>query len=85
MDYIPDYLAKAKKAVEQSHACLAQHIETVPVHEIFQGKTAWKGDVEVFTVTGNPKAKRAYAWGYSSELRPGKYEFIAVLEVPPVT
>lgn len=80
-----DYLAEAKKAVERSHNCTAQHVQTVAVREVFQGKTAWEGDVEVFDLTAHPKAKRAYAWGYANEVRGGKFDFIAVLEVPPVT
>ena len=36
----------------------------VPVHEVFNGQTVWHGDVEVFDLTGHPKAKRAYAWSH---------------------
>jgi hypothetical protein len=80
-----DYLAEAKTAVERSHHCTATHLETVPVKEVFQGKTAWEGDVEIFALTGHPKAKRAYAWGYPNEERGGKLDFVTVLEIPPVT
>jgi hypothetical protein len=41
--------------------------------------------VEVFTITNHPKAKRAYAWGYANEASGGKYDFVIVLEIPPVT
>jgi hypothetical protein len=37
------------------------HRATVPVHEVFRGKTVWQGDVEVFDINGHPKAKRCYA------------------------
>lgn len=79
-----DYLAEAKSAVERSHNCTAAHLETVPICEVFQGRTAWEGEVEVFALTGHPKAKRAYAWGYSNEKRGGKLDFVTVLEIPPV-
>ncbi len=79
-----NYLAEAKTAVERSHGCTAQHVETVPVREVFQGKTAWQGTVEVFTIQGHAKAKRAYAWGYPNEDRGGKFDFVTVLEIPPV-
>jgi hypothetical protein len=79
-----DYIAEAKKAIEVSHRCIATHVETVPVREVFQGKTAWEGEVEVFTLANHPKAKRAYAWGYANEARDGKYDFVTVLEIPPV-
>ena len=80
-----NYLAEAKTAVEKSHGCTAKHLETVPVREVFQGKPAWEGNVEVFGIEGHPKAKRAYAWGYPNEKRGGKFDFVTVLEVPPVT
>ena len=46
----------------------------------FSGKTLWKGDVEVFDLTGHPKAKRCYGWSYGEP-----EEFITILELPPVT
>ena len=58
------------------------HVECVPIHEIFQDKTAWKGTVEVFDLIGHAKAKRAYAWQYQDD--PDKIKTIAVLEIPPV-
>lgn len=60
------------------------HEITVPVREMFQGKVAWDGEVEVFAITGHAKAKRCYAWGYPNEKRGGKYDFVTVLEIPPV-
>src|ERR1700694_3205214 len=63
------------------HRCESNHVSSVPVHEVFQGKTAWKGTVEVFDLIGHEKAKRAYAWQYEEG---GKTNTIAVLEIPPV-
>lgn len=79
-----DYLAEARKAVEAMHGCTATYAETVPVREAFRGKTVWEGEVEVFTLANHPKAKRAYAWGYANEARGGKFDFVTVLEIPPV-
>jgi len=68
-------------AIQHLHNCGATWRETVPVHEVFQGKTVWNGHVEVFDLTNHPKAKRAYAWSH----REGKGErFVTVLEIPPV-
>ena len=76
-----DYFEELKKAIRATHGVEAAHVMTVPVKEVFQGKTAWEGAVEVFNVTGHPKAKRCYAWGH----RDGKaWEITAVLEIPPV-
>jgi hypothetical protein len=53
----------------------------MPVHEVFRGQTVWKGDVEVFDISGNPIAARAYAW---SEKPPTGERFFAVLGKPPI-
>ena len=79
-----DYRDRVQVAISQLHNCGATWRETVPVHEVFRGQTVWKGDVEVFDLTGHPKAKRAYGWSH----RDGKHDeterFVAVLEIPPV-
>ena len=79
-----DYLDETRKAIEASHGCKATHERTVPVREMFKGQVAWEGEVEVFAITGHAKAKRCYAWGYPNEKRGGKYDFVTVLEIPPV-
>src|SRR6266700_4031666 len=56
-----------------------RNTKTVVVHEVFQGKTVWRGDVEVFDLSGHPKAKRCYGWSYGEP-----EEFITILELPPV-
>jgi len=53
-----------KNAIRATHGCESLHVKSVPVTEVFEGKVAWKGKVEVFDLVGHPKAKRAYAWSY---------------------
>jgi hypothetical protein len=65
--------------VSELHGCDSKHVESVPVHEVFRGKTLWEGDVEVFDLIGHPKAKRCYGWTYGEP-----EEFITILEIPPV-
>ncbi|PYJ84506.1 MAG: hypothetical protein DME22_12600 [Verrucomicrobia bacterium] len=65
--------------IQHLHNCTAVYSKTVPVKEEFEGKTVWQGDVEVFDLTGHPKAKRAYGWSHGDP-----EEFITVLELPPV-
>jgi len=79
-----DYLAQVQVAVLQSHNCGAIWCETVPVHEVFRGETEWQGDVEVFDLTGHPKAKRAYVWRHLDGAKYERTRFVAVLEIPPV-
>jgi hypothetical protein len=68
----------------QLHNCGAIWRETVPIHEVFQDKTLWQGDVEVFDLSGHPKAKRAYGWSHPENADGTGERFVAVLEIPPV-
>jgi len=64
------------------HGCESRYVESVPVREIFQGRTAWQGTVEVFDLMGHSKAKRVYAWQYQDG--PDEIKTVVVLEIPPV-
>jgi len=76
------YLAMLAKAFTGLHGCEAKHVETVPVIERLQGKTVWRGEVEVFHLIGHPDAHRGYAWAYD---KTSESETVAVLELPPVS
>lgn len=75
------YQAALVKAFHDLHGCEAEHVETVPVIERWQGKTVWEGEVEVFGLKGHPTASRGYAWAYD---KTKGSEIVAVLELPPV-
>ena len=75
------YEAALAKAFRDVHGCEATHIQTVPVVEVWNRKTVWEGDVEVFDLTGHPKATRGFAWAYDKRK---KTEIVAMLELPPV-
>ena len=70
--------------IQQLHNCGAVYRMTLPVHEVVQGETVWKGEVEVFNLTGHPKAKRAYAWSHREGPNDEGERFVTVLEIPPV-
>ena len=84
MENKQDYIARVQTAVQHLHNCGAHWLSTVHVHEVFRGKTAWNGDVEVFELTGHPKANYAYAWAHLDGPKDEKTRFVAVLELPPV-
>ena len=73
-----------KETVEYLHGGIATHVETVPVKEVFEDKTIWQGDVEVFDLRDNSKATRAYAWMHGLDDTKAK-RHVAVLHIPPVT
>ena len=78
------YLDRLKLTVEHLHDCTATFIESVPIHEVFRGQTVWQGRVEVFTLSGHPKAKKAYAWSHLDGPNDEGERIVTVLEIPPV-
>jgi hypothetical protein len=78
-----DYIAEIQAVFLKLHGCDASYVESVPVVEEFEGETIWQGDVEVLDLTGHPKAKRGYGWGYIVTDGGGRHYF-TVLELPPV-
>ena len=75
-----EYIERLQQVIFHLHKSSSTWVGSVPVHEVFQGKTLWQGDVEVFDLIDHPKAKRAYGWTHGDP-----EEFITILELPPVT
>jgi hypothetical protein len=79
-----DYIAELQAAILNLHGCESKYLETVPVMETFKGETVWQGEVEVFELSGHPKAKKAYAWGHATGENDQARRYVAVLDLPPV-
>ena len=79
-----DYIAELQAALLNLHGVSSTYVESVPVHEEFNGETVWQGEVEVFEIRGHPKAKRAYAWGHVTGKEDQARRYVTVLELPPV-
>jgi hypothetical protein len=79
------YIERLTLAVNHLHGCDSKHIESVPVEEVYEGKTVWQGIVEVFEVRGHPKANKVYAWSHVHGKNDDDERFVAVLGLPPVT
>jgi hypothetical protein len=71
-------------SIEQLHRCAAVHVASSPVHEVFNGKTVWKGDVEIFKIEKHPRAKRCFAWSHREGEGDAGGRIVTVLEIPPV-
>ena len=54
------------EAIRHLHGLEAKWLESVPVTEIFAGKTIWDGQVQVFEVK-HPKANCVYAGSHATE------------------
>jgi hypothetical protein len=78
----PEKATALQAVIRVMHGCDSRYIESVPVHESFEGKTAWQGTVEVFELINHPKAKRCYIWQHDDG--EGTIRSMAVLEIPPV-
>ena len=76
------YLEELEGVIVKIHGCEAEHVETVHVAEEYRGKPVWTGEVEVFALSGCPRANRCYAWGLPDET--GALEIATILEIPPV-
>ena len=66
--------------IRKLHKAKATHVESVPVKEVFQGKTVGDGVVEVFDLKDHPQTHRAYAWAHHTD--DGK-RYVTVLHIPP--
>jgi hypothetical protein len=75
-------LERLRQAIRDLHGLDATHVRSEDVREMFRGKVAWEGTVEVFTVIGHPRATTVYAWSFENDA--GNREHVAVLGIPPV-
>jgi hypothetical protein len=79
----PAGLDALRDAIRHMHGCDSTWVESVPVTEQFGGAIVWTGEVQVFELTGHPKAARCYAWSHATEGE--RRRFYAVLQLGPVT
>ena len=79
-----DYIERLKQVIFQLHKVRATHAGAVPVKKRFLGKTLWKGDVEIFNLTGHPQAKVCYGWPHPEADDNKGGRFVTVLEIHPV-
>jgi hypothetical protein len=56
-----------QEAIKNMHGCDSTWLESVHVTEKFKGRVVWDGEVQVFAITGHPKATRCYAWSHATE------------------
>jgi len=50
----PKYIENLRNVIFQRHGCKSSWIESLPVHDVFNGQIVWDGIVEVFRLTGHP-------------------------------
>jgi hypothetical protein len=77
------HIEELREILRRLHGAEAVHVESVPVKEIWRGKTVWEGIVEVFDLTGHPKTHRAYAWSHATDDPKNPKRHVTVLHIPP--
>jgi hypothetical protein len=81
---VSERLEQLRCGAETMHYCKASHEASTPFPPTFHGQTVREDDVEVFDLTGHPKANRAYAWSHCEGKDDRDEGFVALLEIPPV-
>jgi len=79
------YLEELRDVIRRLHGADAQHVESVPVKETFQGKTVWEGIVEVFDLLGHAGASKVYAWAHDTDDPERPRRHVTVLHSHPIT
>lgn len=77
------YIDELKDVIHKLHGVKSTHRQSVPVKEVFNGKTVWEGIVEVFDLHGHPQANTAYAWTHDTDDPAKPKRSVTVLHVPP--
>ena len=57
-----------EQAILATHGCGSVLLKRVEVGEVFEGETAWEGEVLVFDLLDHPTAKLCYAWSVGTEV-----------------
>jgi hypothetical protein len=76
-------IEELRAVIRKLHGVDSTHRASVPVKEVFQGKTVWDGIVEVFDLYGHPKTNTAYAWSHATDDRANPVRHVTVLHIPP--
>jgi hypothetical protein len=64
---IVTYIQELQDVIRKLHGVESEHVESVPVKEMFRGTMIWDGVVEVFNLKGHPIAARVYAWAHDTD------------------
>lgn len=81
---MPEFpIGELKDVIRSLHSCDSAWVESVAVHETFEGDIVWDGTVQVFDLLDHPQATRCYVWSYPVD-EFGRRRFAAVLHQGPV-
>jgi hypothetical protein len=78
------YIEELRDVIRRVHGVESEHVESVPVREMFKGETVWEGVVEVFNLIDHPTAVKVYAWSHETDNPGSPRRHITVLHAHPV-
>jgi hypothetical protein len=81
---VSEYIKELKAVIRHCYGVESEHVESVPIKEVHDGKTVWDGIVEVFNLKNHPKTTRAYAWSYETDDPNQGPHHVTVLHIHPV-
>src|SRR5260370_15185780 len=61
------HIDELRDVIRRLHGVESTHVSSVPIKEVFQGRTVWEGAVEVFDLIGHPSATKLYAWSHATD------------------
>jgi hypothetical protein len=76
-------IEELRDVIRKLHGVESTHRASVPVKEVFNGKTVWEGIVEIFDLHGHDKANTAYAWSHATDNPAQPKRHVTVLHIPP--
>lgn len=74
-----------RDVIHKLHGANAEYVRSVAVREMLRGEIVWDGVVEVFDLTGHPKANRIYAWSHETDDPGNPKRHVTVLHLPLVS
>lgn len=78
------YADELRSVIRQLHGVESRYLESIPVKEMFQGKTVWESVVEVFELIGHPTAELLYAWTHATDDPANPRRRVTVLHSHPI-
>jgi hypothetical protein len=78
-----NHIQELQDTIRKLHGVESTHTESVPVKEVFNGKTVWEGIVEVFHLEGHPLTDKVYAWLHDTGDPDKPFRHVTVLHIPP--
>jgi hypothetical protein len=79
------YIEGLRDVIRRLHGVESTHVASVPVKEMFQGRTVWEGVVEVFDLIGHPNATKLYAWSHATDDPENPQRHVTVLHGDLIT